>query len=475
MLPLSPKPWSELTFGCADLGDTRRTKRLVKVAAELSAHTGNSLSSSCEGYTALVTGAYRLIENEAVKPEAIAEAGFQATAKIARQSRLLLALEDTTTLGYKHAVRSELGDLGGPEGSKTRGFHVHSVFLVDADTERSIGLIDQERWVREDVQRGKKNQRRQLPYEGKESFKWQRASENTEQRMGGKMPDIISVCDREADIYEYMHYKLDNRQRFVVRATQNRILVDGELLLFDSLAQTEVLGKYTIVVPQKGGRKKRKATLQVKRKKMTIQAPQRPGGRPEPVTMNIVSAEEIGNDSEDRLHWVLLTTEDIETFEYCRSIIRFYELRWRIEEFHKAWKSGAGVERLRLQSPDNIERLAVILMFVAVRLMQIREALMLPNDRQHKDRKLWSEKTLANEVVSDDEWQVLWLTYEKKALPDKPPTVTWLLQTIARLGGWGDSKHTGQPGWLVVWEGWAKLQDRVKTWQIARQFSAGEM
>nr|WP_252020259.1 IS4 family transposase [Endozoicomonas sp. SCSIO W0465] len=235
------------------------------------------------------------------------------------------------------------------------------------------------------------------------------------------------------------------------------------------------MGKYTIVVPQKGGRKKRKATLQVKRKKMTIQAPQRPGGRPESVTMNIVSAEEIGNDSEDRLHWVLLTTEDIETFEDCRSIIRFYELRWRIEEFHKAWKSGAGVERLRLQSPDNIERLAVILMFVAVRLMQIREALMLPNDRQHKDRKLWSEKTLANEVVSDDEWQVLWLTYEKKALPDKPPTVTWLLQTIARLGGWGDSKHTGQPGWLVVWEGWAKLQDRVKTWQIARQFSAGEM
>ncbi|USE38767.1 hypothetical protein MJO57_11680 [Endozoicomonas sp. SCSIO W0465] len=76
-----------------------------------------------------------------------------------------------------------------------------------------------------------------------------------------------------------MHYKLDNRQRFVVRATQNRILVDGELLLFDSLAQTEVLGKYTIVVPQKGGRKKRKATLQVKRKKMTIQAPQRPGRR----------------------------------------------------------------------------------------------------------------------------------------------------------------------------------------------------
>ncbi|USE35423.1 hypothetical protein [Endozoicomonas sp. SCSIO W0465] len=80
---------------------------------------------------------------------------------------------------------------------------------------------------------------------------------------------------------------------------------------------------------------------------MTIQAPQRPGGRPEPVTMNIVSAEEIGMTPKTVCTGYYWTTEDIETFEDCRSIIRFYELRWRIEEFHKAWKSGAGVERLR--------------------------------------------------------------------------------------------------------------------------------
>ncbi|USE34147.1 transposase DNA-binding-containing protein [Endozoicomonas sp. SCSIO W0465] len=214
MLPLSPKPWSELTFGCADLGDTRRTKRLVKVAAELSAHTGNSLSSSCEGYTALVTGAYRLIENEAVKPEAIAEAGFQATAKIARQSRLLLALEDTTTLGYKHAVRSELGDLGGPEGSKTRGFHVHSVFWLMRIQSEALGLLIKNDGLERTFSGGKRTN--VVSYlRGKGKLKWQRASENTEQRMGGKMPDIISVCDREADIYEYMHYKLDNRQRLL--------------------------------------------------------------------------------------------------------------------------------------------------------------------------------------------------------------------------------------------------------------------
>ena len=70
-----------------------------------------------------------------------------------------------------------------------------------------------------------------------------------------------------------------------------------------------------------------------------------------------------------------MTTESLETCEDCRAVLRFYELRWRIEEFHKAWKTGAGVERLRMLSAGNMQRLAVILMFLAVRLLQIREAL----------------------------------------------------------------------------------------------------
>ena len=78
-IPLPPQQWAEHTFKCSDLGDKRRTKRLTHVAAELAAHTGSSLASSCEGNLAVVEGAYRLIGNEAVEPDAIAEAGFQAT------------------------------------------------------------------------------------------------------------------------------------------------------------------------------------------------------------------------------------------------------------------------------------------------------------------------------------------------------------------------------------------------------------
>ncbi|WP_252176940.1 IS4 family transposase [Endozoicomonas sp. 4G] len=186
---------------------------------------------------------------------------------------------------------------------------------------------------------GKRSARKQRPYEEKESFKWQQSSENIKHRLGAQMTKVVSVCDREADVYEYIQYKLTHDQRFVVRATQNRILIDHDQLLFDALSEEPALGTYTIKVPQRGGqsaRKARKATLEVKKKTVTIQSPQRPGGRLAPITVNILIAEEINNDTEDRLRWILLTSESVETLEDCRTVLRFYALRWRIEELHKA-------------------------------------------------------------------------------------------------------------------------------------------
>ena len=231
---------------------------------------------------------------------------------------------------------------------------------------------------------------------------------NIEHRLGEQMVKTISVCDREADVFEYTLYKLKHNQRFIVRATQNRTLLDNDKRLFDAVTETPVLGSYTITVPQRGGgRRERKATLQVKSKSVTIQSPQRPGGRLQPLKVNVVTAQEISNGTKDKLCWILLTTEPVKTFDDCRRVLHFYELRWRIKEFHKAWKTGAGVERQRMQSADNLERMAVILMFVAVRLIQIREALILPYNRKQTGGEVWHEKTSADQVVSDDVWQVL--------------------------------------------------------------------
>jgi hypothetical protein len=77
-------------------------------------------------------------------------------------------------------------------------------------------------------------------------------------------------------------------------------------------------------------------------------------------------------------------------------VLRIYERRWIIEEFHDAWKNGCGVENRRQQEPDNLERLAVILAFVAVYILQLRalrdEAPTTPCDR----------------ILTQAQWQCLW-------------------------------------------------------------------
>ncbi|ELG6758405.1 IS4 family transposase, partial [Escherichia coli] len=39
------------------------------------------------------------------------------------------------------------------------------------------------------------------------------------------------------------------------------------------------------------------------------------------------------------------------------------------------------------------------------------------------------------------------------------PTLKWACLKLAKLGRWHDSKRTGRPGWVVMWDGWFRLQD----------------
>ncbi|CAG18918.1 hypothetical protein PBPRA0487 [Photobacterium profundum SS9] len=74
----TPQDWATSLFGQANLGDPRRTKRLVKVATNLALHTGESLVKSSQ-QPAEIEGAYRFIRNESIHANDIAEAGFQTT------------------------------------------------------------------------------------------------------------------------------------------------------------------------------------------------------------------------------------------------------------------------------------------------------------------------------------------------------------------------------------------------------------
>jgi len=67
------RSWAEETFGRCELGDPRRVRRLIDFSARLSENPSGSISKVCGGDEAAQEGAYKLIENDAVRPDGIAE------------------------------------------------------------------------------------------------------------------------------------------------------------------------------------------------------------------------------------------------------------------------------------------------------------------------------------------------------------------------------------------------------------------
>src|SRR5260364_419548 len=303
--------WAYQTFGECNLGDERRTKRLVEVGKRLANQIGCSLPKCCEGDKAALLGSYRLLRNDAVNPEAIRAGGFVATACQAQEHAVLLAVEDTTILTYEHAVASQLGTTSNNPNAKRRGDQVYSVLLLDALSEQTVGLIEQSHWCREVESYGKKHQRKKRAYQDKESYKWEQASVQVEARLGAKMAHTISVCDREADVYEYLSYKLRHSQRFVVRAKADRRLWESQASLFETLKkQSTGACCYTVQVTQRGGRPARTAKLSLRGATLTLRPPS--GSRAEiaPLCVKAVLAEEIEAPANvEPLRWVLLTTE----------------------------------------------------------------------------------------------------------------------------------------------------------------------
>lgn len=465
--------WAASLFSQAKLGDKRLTNRLIKIAEQLSSNAGDSLSKSCNGDEALLEGGYRFLRNDKVKANDIAIAGYDSTAELALDSKLLLAIDDSSSIVYKHEASKLLGYTTNKIDAKSRGFMVHSTILLDAASEKTLGLISQNRWCRAKSDYGKRDSRRTLPYKEKESYKWERNSRDTAARLGKQITNTICICDREADIFEYIQYKLSNNQRFIVRACQNRVL-STNTTLFKHLSSQTKLGAYEIEIAQKANRKKRTVLLELSVSSVSFVPPKRHSNQDEPlkeVTLNVVHAKEITNAPEKALEWILLTTEDINTFDKARQITRYYELRWRIEDFHKAWKSGTKVEKLRMQAEDNLEKMLVILSFVAIRMLQLKEYF----EKEPVGEPENTEQQSCEGILSSTQWKVLWATVVKKTLPTKPPSAAWAYSAIAKLGGWTNSKRTGKASWATIWDGWFKLNERVSGFLVAQGILANDL
>ena len=238
--------------------------------------------------------------------------------------------------------------------------------------------------------------------EDKDSVRWVDGLERA-QELVRACPDsrVVTVCDREGDFRELPSRAEQSGAALLVRAsrgTKRRVaLASGEGAdLWDHLLATEPVGGRKIEVPACGGPNRRRGRTA----KLTLRCtavdllPPKDRERAPPVRMIAVSALEedpprrpARSTSKRRkqnqpLHWMLLTTEGQDDLDTAGTVLRWYELRWRIERFFHALKVGTRIEDRRLDEADDLRK---CLAFDAITAFRVRDLSILarekPNDR----------------------------------------------------------------------------------------------
>jgi hypothetical protein len=216
--------------------------------------------------------------------------------------------------------------------------------------------------------------------------------------------------------------------------------------LLETLEQAPVLGQSTVEVRARDGQPARTAIVELRRRQVKLDGPWRPGGWQPPLAeMSVVEVKEVPAPGgvKEPLHWKLLTSLPCATLAQVLRVVGRYTARWWIEEYHKALKSGAGVETSQLERGNRLEALIAVLAVVAVRLLSTK---LLARSRPE-----------TFEAAASFGPEMLALLEKKIGPPKGGWTNRNVLIATARLGGFLARKQDGLPGWQTIWRGWQRL------------------
>lgn len=154
-----PTNWAVTEFADADLGDLRRTQRLIHLAHTLAQNPGATLPEAC-GSSAMLKAAYRFFDNDDIEPSDIVQSHIEATYGRLHHVPVVLAVQDTTEADWTSLRATEgLGPLG---CSTCQGLLVHTTLAITPERV-PLGLLAQQVWARDPNDVGKRARRKQLP------------------------------------------------------------------------------------------------------------------------------------------------------------------------------------------------------------------------------------------------------------------------------------------------------------------------
>lgn len=462
-----------------ELGDKRLEERAGQLAEMVATSPGEEFPEAAEDEAEL-EAAYRFWRNSRTGFEEVVEPHLEAsTRRVEAKEQPMLAVHDTTSLDFGEQFRPGLGRL---EGRARFGCYAHLTLAVQAEGPKlPHGVLHAELWRRglpEEVSSKQRDASKDcLETKDDEGTKWWTGVREVERRL--EAAEVIHVMDRGADSYERISKLVDNGCRFVVRANQNRRVVDepsevARPKLEDALHEAPVMFEKTIELGRRDqtgrppasrrvhpSREGREAEVEVRARPVELRQPaEEADGEPETTRVNAVWVRELDPPEEGTpVDWRLYTTESIANAEALERILELYQRRWVIEEYNGVLKGACRVEERQLESAETLTTALGVMIPTAWRLLALRT---MARHAPEGSAGRWLRRSQLEVLAEADK------THLESS---EGVTLQEALKAIAKLGG--HLEHNGPPGWKVLHRGYSKLRTREIGWYIGH-FSGAE-
>jgi Transposase DNA-binding/Transposase Tn5 dimerisation domain len=448
-----------------DLGDQRLNRRCQKVIEQLGANPEASINAACgEWHDTLA--AYRLFSNDAVTPEKIRAPHVALTRQRVAAHPVVLVIQDTTEIDLSAHPPQDAQHL---DQEYRRGFYEH-VSLAVTPQGLPLGVVGSQSFARSSGSLGKAKERKALPLEEKESYRWLEGYRLAiELAEACPSTQIVSVSDRESDLYDIF---VEAQQRpnadYLVRSKVDRCIperdpaegVDGYRKVRAEVAGSAVRVERVLELGATPKRAARTAKLEIRALTLTLKPPHARPSLP-PVTCQVVLAEEVeGPGDGSDVSWLLITSLPIGTQEEVLRVVDYYRARWVIEVYFRVLKTGCRVERSKLESVRRVQNALAFYQIIAWRLLSIT----------HLNRQ--TPEAPCTVVFAQDEWKAVWQVAAKKPLPAQPPPLGKFIRLLAQLGGYNNRAKDPPPGPQVLWNALRRMIDFTLAWQAFQQSGA---
>jgi hypothetical protein len=281
----------------------------------------------------------------------------------------------------------------------------------------------------------------------------------------------VNLMDRGGDSFESLDRQQALGQSYLVRSRTNRNVrvrdVAGRWIkrkLHDWARKLPALGRRTVEVCGNAAQQARTASVNVAAGPVELAVPKIKYGEHgrQPLAAWVIRVWEVeAPTGQEPLEWILLSNVPTATRQQAWERVDCYACRPIIEEYHKAQKTGCGMERPQFTTRKALEVTIAMLSVVAVQLLRLRDLSRRPD----------ADARPATDVIDPDYVEGLSLWRWKEARMNL--SVKEFLYALARKGGHLGRPSDRPPGWLVLWRGWMALQPLVEGLRLARLKRSG--